>query len=74
MNFTGRNVSIKEIARAIGKSELFVRFAIKNGYFKFATFIEGKNRTSFYCSDKKVYEEIGYYNYNYDKKGGINEN
>lgn len=64
MNFTGRNVSIKEIAKAIGKSELFVRLAIKEGYFKFGIFIQSENRTSFYCSDKKVYEEIGYFNKN----------
>ena len=48
--FTGRNVPIKEIASAIGKDAQYV---IKVG---------SSNEFSYYCPDKKVWEETGYFN------------
>ena len=63
--FTGRNVPIKEIAKAIGKSEQYIRTAIKQGYFTFGTavMLRGSTKYTYYCPDRKVWEETGYFNY-----------
>ena len=62
--FTGRNVPISEIAKAMHKDPKFIRFGIQMGVLKFgvAMKIEGKCNYSYYCSDRKVWEEIGYFN------------
>lgn len=64
--FTGRNVPIEEIAQAMQKSPQFVRVALQNGLLKFgfAEKFPGSNKYSYYCPDRKVWEEIGYYNPN----------
>lgn len=61
--FTGRNVPIKEIAKAIGKDAQYVRVGIQQGVLKFGVAIklEGSNEYNYYCSDKKVWEETGYF-------------
>ena len=61
--FTGRNVPIKEIAKAIGKDAQYVRVGIQQGVLKFGVAIklEGSNEYSYYCPDKKVWEETGYF-------------
>ena len=61
--FTGRNVPIKEIASAIGKDAQYVRLGIQQGLLKFGTAIkvENSNEYSYYCSDKRVWEETGYF-------------
>ena len=61
--FTGRNVPIKEIANAIGKDAQYVRVGIQQGVLKFGVAIklEGSNEYNYYCPDKKVWEETGYF-------------
>lgn len=62
--FTGRNVPINEIAKAMNKDARFIRLGIQKGILKFgiAQKIEGSQVYSYYCSDKKVWEETGYFN------------
>lgn len=62
-NFTGRNVPLKEIAKAINKDVKFVRLGLQKGFLKFgvAEKINGTNSYSYYCPDKKVWEETGYF-------------
>lgn len=64
--FTGRNVPIAEIAKAMGKDAQYVRIGIQQGILKFGTAMKvGDSREfSYYCSDKKVWEETGYFNKN----------
>lgn len=61
--FTGRNVPIKEIAKAIGKDAQYVRVGIQKGILKFgyAIKMEDSNEYNYYCPDKKVWEETGYF-------------
>ncbi len=63
-NFTGRNVPIREIAKAMNKDTKFVRLGLQKGFLKFgvAEKLDGSQNYSYYCPDKKVWEEIGYYN------------
>ena len=62
--FTGRNVPIAEIAKAMGKDAQYVRIGIQQGILKFGTAMKiGASREfSYYCLDKKVWEETGYFN------------
>ena len=62
--FTGRNVPIKEIASAIGKDAQYVRLGLQQGILKFGTAIKvgSSNEYSYYCPDKRVWEETGYFN------------
>ena len=62
-NFTGRNVPIKEIAKAIGKDAQYVRVGLQEGILKFgyAIKIGDSNEYSYYCPDKRVWEETGYF-------------
>ena len=64
--FTGRNVPIEEIAAHTGKSSEFLRGALKMGvmHFGYAHRKEGNQNYSFYCPDKLVWEELGYFNDN----------
>lgn len=61
--FIGRNVPIKEIAKAIGKDTQYVRVVIQQGVLKFGAAIkmEDSNEYNYYCPDKKVWEETGYF-------------
>ena len=61
--FTGRNVPITEIAKAIGKDAHYVRIGIQQGILKFgvAMKMENSNEYSYYCPDRKVWEETGYF-------------
>ena len=62
--FTGRNVPITEIAKAIGKDSHYVRIGIQQGILKFGVAMKmgDSNEFSYYCSDRKVWEETGYFN------------
>ena len=66
--FTGRTVPIKEIASAIGKDAQYVRLGLQQGILKFGAAIKvgNSNEYSYYCPDKRVWEETGYFN---DKAG-----
>lgn len=62
-NFTGRNVPITEIAKAIGKDAQYVRIGLQQGILKFGCAMKLENSSEFnhYCPDKKVWEETGYF-------------
>lgn len=62
--FTGRNVPVTEIARAMHKDAQYVRVGLQQGIFKFGYAVkrEGSNEYNYYCPDRKVWEEIGYFN------------
>lgn len=62
-NFTGRNVPITEIAKAIGKDAQYVRIGLQQGILKFgyAMKLEDPSEYNYYCPDKKVWEETGYF-------------
>ena len=61
--FTGRNVPIAEIARAMHKDAQYVRVGLQRGIFHFvyAIKLEDSNEYNYYCPDRKVWEEIGYF-------------
>lgn len=61
--FTGRNVSINELSQAMGKSQQFIRVGLQRGFLKFGTAFKINDSTEYcyYCPDKKVWEEIGYF-------------
>ena len=62
-NFTGRNVHITEIAKAIGKDAQYVRIGLQQCILKFgyAMKLENSSEFNYYCPDKKVWEETGYF-------------
>ena len=62
--FTGRNVPIKEIASAIGKDAQYVRLGLQEEIVKLCSAINvgNSNEYSYYCPDKRVWEETGYFN------------
>ncbi len=60
--FTGRNVPLEEISAATGLTMDELNDAIRNGDFEFAVYIGSRANNRVYCSDKKVWEEIGYFN------------
>ena len=61
--FTGRNVPITEIAKAIGKDAQYVRVGLQKGILKFgyAMKLDQSSEYNYYCPDKKVWEETGYF-------------
>lgn len=62
--FTGRNVPISELAKATGKDPQYIRIGLQQGYLKFGVAFKKENSSeyNYYCSDKKVWEETGYFN------------
>ena len=62
-NFTGRNVPITEIARAMHKDAQYIRVGLQQGIFRFgyAIKLDNSKEYSYYCPDRKVWEEIGYF-------------
>jgi hypothetical protein len=61
--FTGRNVPITEIAKAIGKDPQYVRVGLQQGILNFGYVLklEDSNEFNYYCPDRKVWEETGYF-------------
>ena len=61
--FTGRNVPIAELSKAIGKDAQFIRIGLQKGILKFGYAMKRDNSSEFnyYCPDKKVREETGYF-------------
>lgn len=62
--FTGRNVPITEIAKAIGKDAQYIRIGLQQGILNFG-YAMRKDKSSeynYYCPYKKVWEETGYFN------------
>lgn len=62
-SFTGLIVPIAEIAKAIGKDAQYVRVGLQKGILKFgyAFKMENSSEYNYFCPDKKVLEEIGYF-------------
>lgn len=63
-NFTGRNVPIAEIVKATGKNPQYIRIGLQKGILNFGYALKNDNSTeySYFCPDKKVWEELGYFN------------
>ncbi len=61
--FTGRNVPIRELAAVLGKDPQYIRQGLQQGILKFGTAIKvnGSSEYSYYCPDRKVWEETGYF-------------
>ena len=61
--FTGRNVPIGELAKVIGKDAQFIRSGLQKGILNFGYALKKENSSEFnyYCPDKKVWEETGYF-------------
>ena len=61
--FTGRNVPIMELSKAIWKDAQFIRIGLQKGILKFGYAMKRDNSSEFnyYCPDKKVWEETGYF-------------
>ena len=61
--FTGRNVPIMELSKAIGKDAQFIGIGLQKGILKFGYAMKRDNSSEFnyYCTDKKVWEETGYF-------------
>ena len=61
--FTGRNVPIVELSKAISKDAQFIRIGLQKGILKFGYAMKKDNSSEFnyYCPDKKVWEETGYF-------------
>ena len=61
---TVRNVTVTEIAKALHKDAQYVRVGLQQVSFKFgyAIKLDGSNEYNYYCPDRKVWEEIGYFN------------
>lgn len=61
--FTGRNVPITEIAKATGKNPQYFRYGLQNGIFNFGYAIKSTDSSeyNYYCTDRKVWEELGYF-------------
>jgi len=70
--FTGRNVPIAEIAKAMGKDAQYIRVALQRGLLNFgiAMKMENSSEFSYYCSDRKVWEETGYFRDATQEKAG----
>ena len=54
---------IAEIAKAIGKDAQYVRVGLQQGILKFGCVLklENSNEFNYYCPDRKVWEETGYF-------------
>lgn len=52
-------VSVKECARRIGKSQMFVRVALQKGSAPFGFAVQNKKRWTYHISPKKLSEYIG---------------
>lgn len=61
--FTGRNVPIAEIAKAMHKDAQYVRVGLQMGilHFGYAIKMDDSSEYNYYCPDRKVWEEIGYF-------------
>ena len=61
--FIGRNVPITELSKAIGKVTKFIRIGLQKGILTFEFALKKDNLSAFnyYCPDKKVWEETGYF-------------
>lgn len=52
-------ITIKEAAKLLDKSELFVRVALQKGIFPFGTALKMSSKYTYYISRPKLLEYIG---------------
>ena len=64
ITFTGRDVPIREISVATGKSTEFIKRGLRSGLIDFGYALKSDrgSRYSYFCPDKLVWEKTGYYN------------
>lgn len=60
-HFTGRNVPIEEIAKALDVPKDVIILGIEYDTLKFGTEIKFNGKKHYICPDKKVWEETGYF-------------
>ena len=61
-HFTGRNVPIAELAKALNVSPQTVRIGIQQKVFPFIAFkLDGSSEYSYICTDKAVFDFCGYF-------------
>ena len=53
------NLKIKDVAKAMGKSEMFVRIGLQRGLLPFGTAIKTSSKYTYYISPSKFYKYIG---------------
>lgn len=72
--FTGRNVPITEIAKAIGKDAQYVRVGLQQGILKFgyAMKLDKSSEYNYYCPDKKSGKKPATLGIKKPAKGGLN--
>lgn len=63
LNSRSTLVPISEISAAIGKSQQFIRIGLQKGILKFgyAYKVNSEKVHSYYCPDKLVWEQTGYF-------------
>lgn len=54
-----QNISIKEAAEIMGKSQQFVRVGLQRGILPFGTAVKLSSMWTYHISPKKFYEYIG---------------
>ena len=61
--FKGLNVPIAEIEIEIGKDAQYIRYGLQKGIFTFgyAVKLENSSEYNYYCPDRIVWEETGYF-------------
>ena len=52
-------MKVSECAKALGKSEQFVRIGLQRGVLPFGYAVKMSSKWSYHISDKKVYEYLG---------------
>ena len=53
------SLKIKDVAKAMGKSEMFVRIGLQRGLLPFGTAIKTSSKYTYYISPNKFYKYIG---------------
>lgn len=53
----------RNLAKAIGKDAQYIRYGLQKGIFSFgyAIKLENSSEYNYYCPDRKVWEETGYF-------------
>ena len=54
-----RNLKIKDVAKAMGKSEMFVRIGLQRGLLPFGIAVKTSSKYTYYISPNKFYQYIG---------------
>ena len=53
------NLKVKDVAKAMGKGEMFVRIGLQRGLLPFGTDIKTSSKYTYYISPNKFYQYIG---------------